>query len=244
MEEVMLFPDTVARLRLYRFLAHCYTYPDSTFHRDLCQPELWQQMQAVGEVLGPDVHQAIVNLQDGLRLGHDGAGPTLLELEIEYTYLFVTAAPNLPAPPYESVYSGAGLLMGEPASQVRCAYREAGLVLHEAPGLLPDHVTAELAFMAYLVKQEANALRDAPGQARAWQARQQRFLAEHLLCWSPSFLARIERHARQPFYAQIAGLTAALFHSEEQHLGRSASLEGGTHDQQSNTGQYRPLPTL
>jgi len=135
-------------------------------------------------------------------------------------------------------------LMGEPASQVLCAYQEAGLTLHETRGLLPDHVAAELAFMAYLVKQEAGALRDAPGLAETWQARQQRFLAEHLLCWSPPFLARIESHARRPFYAQVAGLTAALFRSETQRLGRSASWQGGTHDQQSNIGQYRPLPAL
>jgi TorA maturation chaperone TorD len=222
----MRAPETMARQRLYRFLAHGYTYPRPAFHQGLRQPELWQQMQTVGEVLGPAVHSAIARLENGRRPGYGGNGPTLFDLRIEYTYLFINAVPHLPAPPYESAYSGLGLLMGEPVSQVLSAYREAGLDMGDARGLLPDHVVAELEFMAFLAGQEAATAQDAPAQARAWQARQQRFLAEHLLCWSPAFLTRIEKHARRPFYVQIADLTAALLRFEEQHSLQSASLTG------------------
>lgn len=223
MEELVVLPKTIARGLLYHFVAGCYTYPSREFHRALHQSELWRQLRTVGKTLGQPVHQAITNLQDGIGMGHEEERLPLLDIEIEYTYLFINAISHLPAPPYESAYGSEGLLMGRAASQVLRAYRDAGLAMCEDYGLLPDHLTTELEFMAYLVEQEAVTLRVASSQAEAWQARQQRFLAEHLLRWSPVFLARVAKYARRPFYLRIADLTAALFRSEEQQLGLSAS---------------------
>jgi TorA maturation chaperone TorD len=221
-----MLPEVVARLRLYQFLARCYTYPGPDFHRGLRQPELWQQMKLAGKVLEPAVQQAIEKLQSGIGVEPDEEELPLLEIEIEYTYLFVNSRPHVPAPPYESAYSDKGLLMGRAVSQVLCAYRDAGVVMREVSGLLPDHMTSELEFMAYLAQQEAATLRDAPARAKAWKERQRRFLAEHLLCWGPAFLTRVENHACRPFYAQIGDLTAALLHFEERKLDQSASFLG------------------
>ncbi len=212
----MDMPKTVARLLFYRFLARCYAYPAPEFGQELRQAELWPQLQAAGEALGHAVHGKVGDLQDVIDVASRQADASLLDLQIEYTYLFVNAIPHLPAPPYESAYSSEGLLMGKAVSEVLQAYREAGLVMGEEWGLMPDHLSTELEFMAYLVGQEAAAMRQAPAEAEIWRARQRGFLARHLLRWGPAFLARVTEHARRPFYARLADLTAALFRFEEQ----------------------------
>lgn len=207
--------ETVARLLLYRFLAQCYTYPEPAFCEALHGHEVWDQLGVAGEALSRRIDQSIASLQACVRCYNGGDENLLTDLQIEYTYLFINAVPHVPAPPYESAYTGAGLLMGEPVSQVLKAYREAGLIMHDDYDALPDHIAAELEFVSYLVQQEATAAQQAPEEAEAWRTRQRDFLAEHLLRWGPPFLKRVMEHARRPFYIQVSKLTDALFHSEK-----------------------------
>jgi DMSO reductase family type II enzyme chaperone len=211
--------ETVARLLLYRFLAQCYTYPEPAFCQTLRQREVWDQLSAAGQTPsrgGTD--QSIMDLQAYVGFYNGGDEKLLTDLQIEYTYLFINAVPHVPAPPYESAYTGAGLLMGEPVSQVLKAYREAGLIMHDDYDALPDHIAAELEFVSYLIQQEATAAQQAPEEAEAWRTRQRDFLAEHLLRWGPPFLKRVMEGARRPFYIQVAKLTDALFHSEKRRF--------------------------
>jgi TorA maturation chaperone TorD len=176
--------ETVVRLLLYRFLAQCYTYPEPAFCEALHGREVWDQLGVAGEALSRRINQSIASLQACVRCYNGGDEKLLTDLQIEYTYLFINAVPHVPAPPYESAYTGAGLLMGEPVSQVLKAYREAGLIMHDDYDALPDHIAAELEFVSYLVQQEATAAQQAPEEAEAWRTRQRDFLAEHLLRWN------------------------------------------------------------
>ena len=218
--------ETIARLLLTRFLARGFSYPDADLLALLAEGATWEQLLAVGEVLALDAESSLAELQAWLA-GYDDEEQLLLDLEVEHTYLFITARPHAPAPPYESAYHGRGLLMGEPVSQVLAAYREAGLAMHRDYDALPDHVAAELEFVAYLLQQEleaegtGNDPSSTSGQGPAateWREHQQRFWQEHLLRWLPEFLEKVSTGARQPFYRLLTGLAGALLRVEERRL--------------------------
>jgi TorA maturation chaperone TorD len=216
-----------ARRILYRFLAQCYTYPEPAFCKILCRGDIWDWVAEAGHRLSRQTDQIIADLQACAACAPDGDERLHATLEVEYTYLFINAPRgraagsqrSVPAPPYESAYTGTGLLMGEPVSQVLAAYRQAGLAIRDDYDALPDHVAAELEFVAYLIRQEAEAARRSVAETAVWQARQGEFLAGHLLCWGPAFLASVQAHARRAFYARVAGLTGALLDAEGRRFG-------------------------
>ncbi|MGQ9593634.1 MAG: TorD/DmsD family molecular chaperone [Anaerolineae bacterium] len=140
-----------------------------------------------------------------------GPEEALLALQVEYTYLFINAVPHVPAPPYASAYTGQGLLMGEPAEAALVAYRQAGLTLAADYRDLPDHVAAELEFLAWLGEQ-ALAAQEAGDEvlARTRLAQGQAFLEQQVQPWLPRFCQRVEEAARLPFYRELARLASAL----------------------------------
>jgi TorA maturation chaperone TorD/Pyruvate/2-oxoacid:ferredoxin oxidoreductase delta subunit len=109
-------------------------------------------------------------------------------LESEYTRLFL--GPGRPvAHPYESVYRERRT-MGDCTMDVQIRMTEEGLAPHGS--MLPDHVSAELAFMAHLAAQEAAAWDAEDGEtALAYLARQDSFLQDHLMAWLPQFCHRV-----------------------------------------------------
>lgn len=135
----------------------------------------------------------------------------LQALQVEYTYLFINAVPRLPAPPYASAYADRGLLMGKPAEDALYAYRQAGLILAEEYDDLPDHLAAELQFLAWLGEQ-ANVAHNVgdEGQVQALAAQQQTFLEQQVRSWLPEFCQRVDQAARIPFYREIVRLIQAL----------------------------------
>ena len=200
--------ESIARLLLTRFLARGFSYPDADLLALLADPATWEQLRAADEALALGIEPLLAEMQSWLE-GYDDEEQLRRDLEVEYTHLFIAARPHVPAPPYESAYQGRGLLMGEPVSQVLAAYGEAGLAVHRDYDDLPDHIAAELEFVAYLLQQESET-----GQTGEWRERRQRFWQEHLLRWGPEFLARVSTAARLPFYRLLADLTGALLRGE------------------------------
>lgn len=205
--------ETIARLLLYRFLGQAFAYPDVALSDILADGEAWVQLLAADEALELKATPILVDLQAWLAEYEDDEERLLLDLQVEHTYLFITARPHVPAPPYESAYTGRGFLMGEPVSQVLEAYREAGLAMHRDYDALPDHVAAELEFVSYLVQQETEA-----GESGEWCDRQHRFLEEHLLRWGTTFLEKVAAGARKPFYRLLADLAGTFFSAEAQRF--------------------------
>jgi len=84
----------------------------------------------------------------------------LLDLQKEYTRLFIPSRPEHPAPIcplYESVYEDRSL-MGEAAFQVARLFYEAGLKKVDEFNLPHAHFALELEFMSYLCSKEAEGL--------------------------------------------------------------------------------------
>ncbi len=132
----------------------------------------------------------------------------------EYTRLFVGPY-RLPCPPWESVYTSSGrLLMQEAHDAVKAAYAAAGVELGD-PSVLPDHVGAELNFLAILLER---AERDAADGASARELADQ-FSRQHLCNWLPRFTADLEAAAQQALYRALARGTRNLL----RHVGDTSS---------------------
>jgi TorA maturation chaperone TorD len=110
--------------------------------------------------------------------------------ESEFVRLFVNAMPEVPCPPYASVYLE-GELYGSVTNRVRDLYRKWGVDTAE----VPDHFAVEAAFMAGLLTAAGNH-RDAASDL-AW-------LQDHLRRWAPTFLARVQEEDRTGVYAEAA----------------------------------------
>ncbi|MFC1874024.1 molecular chaperone [Chloroflexota bacterium] len=224
MAGTIVIEEAIARMLIYRFLGQAFSYPEAAFKDILLKDGMWDELIAADDVLDTGAGQTISGMRDFVSQRHDDAQKLLTDLQIEYTYLFINAVPNVPAPPYESVYFGEGLLMGAPVSRVLHLYREAGLIISESYDALPDHIGAELEFMFYLVQQETRARQtDERETADTWGEKQSHFLSEHLLQWSSPFMDKIITNARMPFYRLLAELLGAFFNTERKLIGLEES---------------------
>lgn len=114
----------------------------------------------------------------------------------DYLDAFV-AARHLPAPPWESVYrSPDRLVFQEPAREVLLAYLAAGFGFDGMRQTPADHISLELAFAATLLAEAATSV-GARGQL-------DRFEAEHMASWMPSFCANLGEVAKTPPYVAVA----------------------------------------
>ncbi|WP_374243504.1 molecular chaperone [Zoogloea sp.] len=133
--------------------------------------------------------------------GHDR--PSLEDdLAADYAGIYLTHA--LRASPCESVWlDDEKLMMQGPSFAVRDRYRAHGLMAANWRRMADDHVSNELAFLAYLL-------------SRGEEQEACRFIEEHLLLWLPAFAERVTARASTRFYAALAALTLHVI--ENLHL--------------------------
>jgi TorA maturation chaperone TorD len=150
------------------------------------------------------------------------------ELRQEYLELLVIPNPRYVAP-YESVFrdqwplppvlkrgsnpaeTGAtikGLLMGESTLAVRDCYLKQGLLPEED---LPDHISNELRFLAYVCAREAEA---PPEEARKWAELAGRFRRDHVLQWIADLRARVAERERCGYYGSALRVVEAVLREE------------------------------
>ena len=97
--------------------------------------------------------------------------------------------------------------MGESTLDVTRHYEEAGFHLSPSFRDLPDHVAAELEFMALLCEEEGEAWhKDDLFQAAKLISREETFLKDHLVRWIPNFTSKILSSTDFPFYRALASL--------------------------------------
>jgi putative dimethyl sulfoxide reductase chaperone len=139
--------------------------------------------------------------------------------------------------PYQSIFRDAsGLLGGAESERVRAAYLESGFETAE-----PDHIAAELRFLAFLCAAEAEARQDGLMTITAQcQTRQANFLRDHLLTWLPPFVVALEQ-VGQPFYTALAALTLDFVTDHTTAVGATLVVAQDTvaHDA---PGQAQDLP--
>lgn len=126
--------------------------------------------------------------------GSENTG-TGADIRNEFNHIFLNSGESLQ--PYESLHNNCHdaclRLCSQAAAGARRIYAEAGLAMDDGIGLPPDHISAELFFMAYLIE-------------RGLEDMQRRFMNEHLLRWVPEYCARVKAAASTGFYKEAASL--------------------------------------
>jgi len=181
----------VSRSHLYSLLALGFGFPGEEAEES--QGELWE----LAEALYPD-------------LGLDKKPVALTAPHIESLYINVLDGHDRhrACRPYESAWSGSE----DPKHrwEVKAFYQFFGLNVEQEKNEFPDHIVHQLEFMHFLAARGVEAGReeseDPNGRGHYLRA-QKDFLERHLQ-WVPAFCEALEKKTDEPFYVQLARVTA------------------------------------
>jgi TorA maturation chaperone TorD len=125
------------------------------------------------------------------------------EIRMDFARIFL--GPDGRLMPYESLHNyplgDRPRLWGKTAEEVQAFYISAGIVMDEEINLIPDHISAEMLFMSYLIENGISEL-------------QKRFLEEHLAKWIPEYCNELQKYASTVFYKEIANILKEFILSE------------------------------
>ncbi|MGQ9369977.1 molecular chaperone TorD family protein [Azospirillum sp. ST 5-10] len=150
-------------------------------------------------VLRPGVEEAAAIVR---RLGDTPVAVS--RLNREFCRLFLGAGGRMTAAPYESAYRGSGRLYQEPAGEMAALLRRRDRRAADGFPEAPDHLVIELALL-----EDALRLPGAEDTATA------EALLARLRRWVPAFAAACRLHDGTGFYAEAAGVLAALLAAGE-----------------------------
>ncbi|MHB8966759.1 MAG: TorD/DmsD family molecular chaperone [Thermoleophilia bacterium] len=214
--------DSAGRARsrsdAYCLFAAAFNEPDTDLVLCLSEGNFRSQLAASLEPwsdLRP-VSEGLVLLAEVERQCREQPGSAADELLTGYTSLFMDS--RLPfIPPYESVYRGERQVMGECAVAVQKSYAQVGLGVVGAE--LPDHIMHECEFMAYVCRDEGDALAAGDASlAESLDAQGRRFLEEHLLPWGARFCSDIQTIGPIRFYDAISLAFYGFLSAEADYL--------------------------
>lgn len=113
-------------------------------------------------------------------------------IRIEFKNLFSKSLP-----PHESLYNYPShetpRLWGKATEEVEAFYNSVGLTIYEEIDLIPDHISAELSFMSYLIENKL-------------VKEQKAFMEKHMLLWIPVYCDELAKHATITFFKEVAFL--------------------------------------
>jgi TorA maturation chaperone TorD len=136
----------------------------------------------------------------------------------EYNRLFLIRPK---APPYETIYiDPEGQLRGKLTARLDEVYLQAGLTISPELGELPDHISVELEFMAYLCMKEAEGhTANEVFEATNFRNLQISFIGQHLARWFPQFAKRIKEANPGSIYQYLLPAAYEFLRNELDLLG-------------------------
>jgi TorA maturation chaperone TorD len=187
-------------MEAFRLLSDCYFLPD---------PGLTEKLENLEYAIA-SVCEPVVERVQSMRKEFE-ASTNLESLKIDYSKLFVGPY-KLFAAPYGSVYlDGERKIMGNSTLDVKKRYHKAGLDTAKNFKDAPDHITAELEFIYYLIFKEIEAFSNSDTEeAIGFIQKQKSFLEDHLMAWVPEFANNIIEYAQETFYPNLAKITATF----------------------------------
>ncbi len=198
----------------YRLLSACFYSPQKKL---FVQENLLENLTTSLEKVCPEAAPFSLKMKDSLTKYSDE------DLSVEYAKLFVGPF-ELKAPPYGSVYlDKEKRVMGDSTMEVIKAYQKQGLSIDDEFKELPDHISAELEFMYYLVHREVEALKEGDKKrALKWIEPQEAFLSTFLKPWVPHFCEKIKEGTDNQFYKSLADCVSTFI--DHFHGYRKAAL--------------------
>ena len=222
METKNLLKHESSRMAAFRLLSDCYFLPD---------PGLSEKLETLESDMANVCEAAVMSVQNMRK--EFKASADLESLKVDFSKLFVGPY-TLPAAPYGSVYlESERKMMGNSTLDVRNRYREAGLDTAKTFKDAPDHISAELEFMYYLIFKEVEAFASADIEtAIDFIEKQRSFLEDHLMAWVPEFASSITENAKNPFYTNLAQATTTFLNENYRIV--CSVLETGQQDSEKH----------
>jgi TorA maturation chaperone TorD len=207
-----------SRMEAFRLLSECYYLPNPGLSEILCNLE-----RHTTNISQP-VFQTVQRMRKEIE-----SGQNFEALQVDFARLFVGPY-KCPAAPYGSVYlEGGRTMMGDSTLDVKNRYLEEGLDIAKNFKDAPDHVTAELEFMYYLIFKEIEAFSNSDIEtAGDFIQKQKYFLETHLMAWVPQFAGNIIEYAETLFYRNLAKATTTFL--KENYKVVCAALDSGQLD--------------
>ena len=200
---------SASRAPIYKFLAEALNYPVEEFLLALRSKEYMAEMREAVDAQPKAVREALNSLEKVYQDTDKDTKELLLELEKDYTWMFLASRPRL-VHLFESVYKE-GKLYQESTFEIARIYHQAGLIPSEEFRLPPDHIALEFELMAYLAFQENEAKRSENQENAEYAASlQEKVLNEHLRSFALNVAERMAGHAKTEFYRVVAQIIKAV----------------------------------
>lgn len=193
-----------ATSRLYLLLSRCFSYPEDGFRRAMKDERTNREIVAWVDQLPFEAGFGGIPL------------PSLPQDELESEYIN-TFDLNPVCPLYEFVYREGEQARTEILKELLRFYEHFEIRLGAQGKDYPDHLVAELEFMAFLARKEA----DAVGRGRSpdpYRLAQRDFLERHLNMWVPLLDKRIRKVIREPFYKKTSSFMVKFIGNHLAHL--------------------------
>ncbi len=153
-------------------------------------------------------------LSDIKHLSHEQQAESLA---IEYARLFL--APKRLASPHESLQRGEGRLWGKSTVEVNQICKKFGFVLDEKFKDTPDHLSAELSFLAQLTQLEGKYItRELTEEHEGVLEVKKFFFKNHILKWFSHFKDEVNQNAELLYYKEIVNFLGLILDEEYESL--------------------------
>ena len=153
-------------------------------------------------------------LSDIKHLSHEQQAESLA---VEYARLFL--APKRLASPHESLQRGEGRLWGKSTVEVNQICKKFGFVLDEKFKDTPDHLSAELSFLAQLTQLEGKYLtRKLTEEHEGVLEVKKFFFKDHILKWFSRFKDEVNQNAELSYYRVIVNFLSLILDEEYESL--------------------------
>ncbi len=201
-EDVLVLEEKV---KIYEFFANIFAKePDIEFLKVL-------QLEDNEEIFKSNGFDPLSDIK---HLSHE---QQVESLAIEYARLFL--APERLASPHESLQRGEGRLWGKSTVEVNQICKKFGFVLDEKFKDTPDHLSAELSFLAQLTHLEAKYITSELTEEHEGVLEVKKFfLKNHILKWFSRFKDEVNRYAELSYYREIVNFLGLILDEEYESL--------------------------
>ncbi len=138
-------------------------------------------------------------------------------LSVEYARLFL--APQRLASPYESLQLDERKLWGKSTVEVNKIYKKFGFALDEGFKDPPDHLSAELSFLAQLTQLEGKYITSELTEEHEGVLEVKKFFfKDHILKWFSRFKDEVNQNAELSYYREIVNFLGLILEEEYESL--------------------------
>ncbi len=209
-KEAML---SLARSRVYSYLAACFRYPDAESWSGIAgDEERTTFTYACAQLAEEKDYRSLRRYCSGLPTSR---GIGLEKLEDAYQEVFGHTI-SKHCPPYETEYGNIHLFQqSDVLADLGGFYNAFGVAPREGRERL-DHISIQLEFLYLVTFKEARALKEGKTEeAEVCREAQAAFLEDHIGRWAPIFAKRLERKNPKGIYGDAARLLDSFIEAEK-----------------------------